>query len=651
MAHVLLLPHGTSGSIYPFVALGRMLLARGHRVTLVSADTYQATAVSAGLAFYGVGDAHLTALLADPDLWRWRSGARVSYACAGAATAGYANAVGDIVARDGLPDLMLAPMINFGARAAREKWRIPLVSVHLYPMLFVTASAVPLFAPEAAQLRRLPRWLRRLALQGRNPNDRAAFPAVRATCAALGVDGPHSLWREWWHSPDGVLALFPEWFAPPQPDWPHDLLQWDFPLEDMAAEEPLPADLQAFLERGEPPVVFTPGTGQRHAGAFFRRAAALVQEHGVRGVFLSRAPEQIPPDLPGTIFTAAYAPFSQLLPHARAVVHHGGIGTVAQALAAGVPQLVTAMALDQPDNAERVQDLGAGVATTLDAFVAGAAGAHFARCLDDPGIRAAAAACAQRMRTRPSPAVLVDWLEARQVPSRRASRPRASAAPPVFLIPGLGADSRAYRGPWTGVDGAVWVEWPPYEGTLSVPAVARYVVDAWRIPDGAVVVAMSFGGAIACEIARLRRLRALVLIASSTQPGDYKGAAKLRRWQRRVPFRPIQRFLRRREGIRRQRYGRDPSAFDRAVLDSIEQFTVCDLPFYTGMLDALATWAGGIDPDTPLVRIHGRRDRTVLPPAHADLLLDGGHLVGLTHARECAAWVQALVTAPAPSRP
>ncbi len=645
MAHVLLLPHGTSGSIYPFVALGRLLHARGHRVTMVSADTYGPTAVRAGLAFRGVGDAALAALLADPGLWRWRSGARVSYACAGASTAAYAKAVGEIVAGDGLPDLMLAPMINFGARVAREKWGIPLVSVHLYPMMFITASAVPLFAPEARMLRRLPPWLRRVLLLAKNPNDRAAFAAVRAACAELAVDGPHSLWREWWHSPDGVLALFPAWFAPSQPDWPHNLLQWDFPLEDMAALEPLSPALQAFLARGEKPVVFTPGTGQRHAGAFFAQAASLVRAHGVRAVFLSRAPEQIPRDLPDTIFTAAYAPFSQLLPHARAFVHHGGIGTLAQGLAAGVPQLVTAMSLDQPDNAERVAALGAGVGTTLEAFVAGAAEPHFRRVLDDPALRAAAGACAQRMRVRPAVDTLVDWLESRQVPGRRAPRTRVAATPPVFLVPGLGADSRAYRGPWMDVPGAVAVDWPPYAGAMSVAAVARHLVDAWRIPDGAIVVAMSFGGAIACEIAKLRKLRALVLIASSTDPADFKGAARLRRWARLVPLRQIQRFLRRREGVRRQRYGRDPSAFDRALLDSIEQFAACDVRFYTGMLDALRAWEGGLAADTPVARIHGTHDRIVLAPAHVDLRLPGGHLVGLTEAHECAAFVQALAGA------
>ncbi len=55
-----------------------------------------------------------------------------------------------------------------------------------------------------------------------------------------------------------------------------------------------------------------------------------------------------------------YVPFSKVLPRAAALVHHGGIGTTAQALAAGVPQLVVPFAHDQPDNAARVRRLGVG---------------------------------------------------------------------------------------------------------------------------------------------------------------------------------------------------------------------------------------------------------------------------------------------------
>jgi len=49
-----------------------------------------------------------------------------------------------------------------------------------------------------------------------------------------------------------------------------------------------------------------------------------------------------------------------LLPHVAALVHHGGIGTTAEALRAGTPQLVVPLAHDQFDNAARVRALGVG---------------------------------------------------------------------------------------------------------------------------------------------------------------------------------------------------------------------------------------------------------------------------------------------------
>ena len=77
-------------------------------------------------------------------------------------------------------------------------------------------------------------------------------------------------------------------------------------------------------------------------------------------MFLTQYPEQLPARLPNGVRHFNYIPFSTVLPRAAAFVHHGGIGTTAQALAAGVPQLVVPLAHDQPDNAVRIRHLGVG---------------------------------------------------------------------------------------------------------------------------------------------------------------------------------------------------------------------------------------------------------------------------------------------------
>jgi UDP:flavonoid glycosyltransferase YjiC (YdhE family) len=155
-----------------------------------------------------------------------------------------------------------------------------------------------------------------------------------------------------------VLGLFPDWFGPPQPDWPPQTRLTGFPLYDERGGADIPEELTRFLDAGEPPVVFTPGSAMAQGQDFFAAAVEACRLLGRRGVFLTRFPDQVPPDLPAAVRHFDYVPFSQLLPRAAALVHHGGIGTSAQALAAGVPQLVMPMAHDQPDNAARLRRLG-----------------------------------------------------------------------------------------------------------------------------------------------------------------------------------------------------------------------------------------------------------------------------------------------------
>ena len=67
-----------------------------------------------------------------------------------------------------------------------------------------------------------------------------------------------------------------------------------------------------------------------------------------------------PEDLPAGVRAFPYLPYSTVFPRAAAVVHQAGIGTLAQAMRAGRPQLILPVAFDQPDNARRAAALGLG---------------------------------------------------------------------------------------------------------------------------------------------------------------------------------------------------------------------------------------------------------------------------------------------------
>ncbi|MGL5018593.1 MAG: glycosyltransferase, partial [Luteolibacter sp.] len=194
-------------------------------------------------------------------------------------------------------------------------------------------------------------------------------------------------------------------------DKPQNTYQWDFPLEDLAVQNLIEPELERFLSAGEKPVLFTAGTGQVHAEGFFKTALQVVTELGCRAIFLTSKREQVPADLPESVRVVAYAPFSTLLPRAAAMVHHGGIGTLSQCLAAGIPQLVVFMSLDQPDNAARIERLGVGLSTPIARLSRNRLLPLVKRCLHDPAIRKTAAALAGEMRRRKPVTGLLDWLE------------------------------------------------------------------------------------------------------------------------------------------------------------------------------------------------------------------------------------------------
>ena len=122
----------------------------------------------------------------------------------------------------------------------------------------------------------------------------------------------------------------------------------------------LAAELEDFLAAGDAPIAFTAGTGHRHANGYFANALTALRALGRRGLLLTTFGDQLPSPLPSDVRWQPHAPFDLLLPRVALLVHHGGIGTTAEALRAGVPQLILPFAFDQFDNGRRVQNLNAG---------------------------------------------------------------------------------------------------------------------------------------------------------------------------------------------------------------------------------------------------------------------------------------------------
>ncbi len=161
-----------------------------------------------------------------------------------------------------------------------------------------------------------------------------------------------------------------------------------FPFHDLrgrpADAAGLPSELQRFLEGGPAPIVFTLGSSAVWvAKDFFEQGIAAAKTLGQRALVLV-GDGRPPGSLPEGVACFDYAPYGRLLPHARLVVHHGGIGTTAQALRAGRPMLVVPFAHDQFDNAARIARLGAGRTLPRTSYRVPRIIAELARLLDDP---------------------------------------------------------------------------------------------------------------------------------------------------------------------------------------------------------------------------------------------------------------------------
>jgi UDP:flavonoid glycosyltransferase YjiC (YdhE family) len=128
----------------------------------------------------------------------------------------------------------------------------------------------------------------------------------------------------------------------------------------------------------------------------FAAQIAAVRRLACRAVLLVGPNFLRQPLAPGTV-AFPYAPYSKIFPRASVIVHSGGIGTCAQALAAGRPMLVVPFAFDQPDNAARLKRLGLARAVPRRHYTAQRAYAELEHLLKDPAYAASAAVAARKI--------------------------------------------------------------------------------------------------------------------------------------------------------------------------------------------------------------------------------------------------------------
>lgn len=296
-------------------------------------------------------------------------------------------------------DLVLTSSLAFGARLAAEKRALPWIGIALQPFMFLSAFDPPVL-PQSALLSALLRTL--------NPRGRAVLLRILKKLFAPLLRPVHRLRAQVGLAPTrldplfegqfstlGAIGLYSPLLGQVQPDYPRPTIlagfSW-FDSDEGPARELDPA-LRDWIDDGSAPLVFTLGSLIVHSpGDFYRHSAAATQSLGCRAVLLvgEGQLEACASLASKNVVVAAYAPHSQVFARAAAIIHHGGIGTLAQALRAGRPQLIVPFFADQLDNAARAQRLGVAMVAAPRNYGAQSAAALLGRLLADPAIAARA---------------------------------------------------------------------------------------------------------------------------------------------------------------------------------------------------------------------------------------------------------------------
>ena len=359
--HHLLVTLGSHGDTHPFIGLGLALKQRGHRVTLAANELFGPLIRATGLEFEEVGSAEqFNNAIENPDLWHPIKGFKT---VAELGMMPFIKPAFDVIKKHYVPGqtMVSAHGIALGARVAQEVLKIPLATIHLSPCVIRSGTKAPTF-PGMGFLRFMPGWYVRMhfKLLDFAMIDRALAPGLNAFRAQFSLAPVKGIIDKYWNSPDGIIALWPDWFGPKQADWPAQIHLTGFPMYDEKGVQELSSELIQFLKQGSPPIAFTFGSAMVHASGQMQTAIDACRLTNHRGLLLTRHRQQVPANLPSNILHVDYVPFSELLPNCTMLVHHGGIGTTSQALRAGIPQIIMPLAHDQHDNAARIMSLGVG---------------------------------------------------------------------------------------------------------------------------------------------------------------------------------------------------------------------------------------------------------------------------------------------------
>jgi sterol 3beta-glucosyltransferase len=397
--HVTLLTLGSQGDVQPFVALGRGLRSAGHQVRVISHAAFQPLAESYGLEFGLVPTNPHHILTTDAGQAWVETGTnmlgfvRQQMKLASA----FARQILDEVwaACEPATDLIIFSVFGIPGYHLAEKLGVPRMAAWLQPLsrtaAFPSLIVPPTwnFSPSFNRLtHRLAEHLTWLPFQ-------TAFNRWRVETLSLPPLPASGPFKQIYRQQMPILYAFSPTMVPPPSDWPAWISVTGYWFLDRPAAWQPPAELVEFLAAGPAPVYIGFGSmPSRRPTALLNLVVEALQASGQRGLLLTgwgglAAEAQIRNS--DRVFILESAPHDWLFPQMAVLVHHGGAGTTAAGLRAGVPSIIIPFFADQPFWGQRLADLGVGPKPIMPKDLTAA---HLAQAMrtaaSDPAMRAKA---------------------------------------------------------------------------------------------------------------------------------------------------------------------------------------------------------------------------------------------------------------------
>lgn len=367
MMRIVIIASGSRGDIEPYIALGKGLMKAGHVVRLVTNENYETLVKSHGVEIWPI-EGNTQDVAQSAEMQKLLEGGKflaiMSLMAKEAERGVHHLATVGLAACQGM-DLVLVGIGGlFVGLALAEKLGLPLLQAYYIP--FTPTRAFPSFI-----LPRLPSWL------GGIPN-RLSYDIARQIMwqpfrsadqlmrrKTLGL--PAAPFFGPFHS-DCVRNIptlngYSPAVIPPPSDWGDNVHVTGYWFLDPTDDWTPPPALMEFLQAGSPPVYVGFGSMSNRKPEettdLILQALAQTQQ---RAIIVSGWGGLHKADLPDSVFMLDSIPFSWLFPRVAAVVHHGGAGTTAAGLRAGVPSIVIPFFADQPFWGRRIAELGVGPA-------------------------------------------------------------------------------------------------------------------------------------------------------------------------------------------------------------------------------------------------------------------------------------------------